>query len=146
MASSLRVNNIMDNLGDKSANFLHAKRIVDTLTNFICSYDERVSSEHVPYRDITSEDSDGDRERLEYFNSDGYKKVIQIAATLIKTLIASFCFENMGFCATWKIYKVQGNKLGNLSDTFEAGILLIAPFLIIFCCAIFIPSWSESCS
>ncbi|XP_028410868.1 F-box DNA helicase 1-like [Dendronephthya gigantea] len=76
MASSLRVNNIMDSLGDKSSNFLHAKRIVDTLTNFICSYDELVSSEHVPYKDISSQESDGDRKKLEYFNSDEYKKIV----------------------------------------------------------------------
>ena len=77
MSSSLRVNNIMDNLDEKSANFLHAKRVIDALTNFICSYDDCISLEHVPYRDLISEDSDGDRSKLEFFNSDVYKKVIQ---------------------------------------------------------------------
>ena len=76
MSSSLRVNNIMDNLDKKSANFLHAKRVIDTLTNFICSYDDCISLEHVPYRDLISEDSDGDRSKLEFFNSDVYKKVM----------------------------------------------------------------------
>ena len=76
MASGLRVSNIMDNLSEKSANFLHAKRVVDTLTNFICSYDDCISSEHVPFlQALTSEDSDGDRSKLEFFNSDAYKKV-----------------------------------------------------------------------
>lgn len=77
MSSSLRVNNIMDNLDKKSANFLHAKRVVDTLKNFVCSYDMGVSQEHVPYRELISEDSDGDRDKLEYFNSEAYKKVMQ---------------------------------------------------------------------
>ena len=76
MASSLRVNNIMDNLDEKSANFLHAKRVIDTLTNFICSYDDRLSSEHVPYRDITTAESEGDRNKLEFFNSDKYIKIV----------------------------------------------------------------------
>ena len=67
----------MDNLDEKSSNFLHAKRVCDTLTNFICSYDDVVSLEHVPYRDLISEDSDGDRTKLEFFNSDVYKKVIR---------------------------------------------------------------------
>ncbi len=75
MASGLRVSNIMDNLSEKSANFLHAKRVIDTLTNFICSYDDCISSEHVPFQELTSVDSDGDRSNLEFFNSDAYKKV-----------------------------------------------------------------------
>ena len=70
----------MDNLDKDSANFLHAKRVIDTLTNFICSYDDRISSEHVPYRDITTEDSDGDRNKLEFFNSEKYIKVMVVVA------------------------------------------------------------------
>ena len=81
MSSSLRVSNIMDNLDKKSSNFLHAKRVCDTLTNFICSYDDVISLEHVPYRDLISEDSDGDRTELEFFNSDAYKKVVRDFAT-----------------------------------------------------------------
>jgi hypothetical protein len=75
MASSLRVSNIMDNLRKQSATFLHAKRVIDTLTNFISSYDDHITSENVPHRDIASGDSDGDRSKLEYFNSDAYIKV-----------------------------------------------------------------------
>ena len=66
----------MDNLDEKSANFLHAKRVIDTLTNFICSYDDYINLEHVPYQVWTSEDRDGDRDELEFFNSDKYKKVM----------------------------------------------------------------------
>ncbi|CAB3978993.1 F-box DNA helicase 1-like [Paramuricea clavata] len=76
MASSLRVSNIMDNLRKESATFLHAKRVIDTLTNFISSYDDHISSENVPHRDIASGDSDGDRSKLEYFNSDAYIKIV----------------------------------------------------------------------
>ena len=65
----------MDNLDEKSAKYLHAKRVIDTLTNFICSYDDHINLEHVPYQVWTSEDRDGDRDELEYFNSDKYKKV-----------------------------------------------------------------------
>ena len=74
MSSSLRVSNIMDNLDEKSSNFLHAKRVCDTLKNFICSYDDVISLEHVPYRDLISEDIDGDGTKLEFFNSDVYNQ------------------------------------------------------------------------
>ena len=97
MASSLRVNNIMDNLDKKSANFLHAKRVIDTLTNFICSYDDCISSEHVPYRDLTTEDSDGDRSKLEYFNSDAYIKVITRDASFARFVMNDSTFRlNLG--------------------------------------------------
>ena len=76
MSSSLRVSNIQDNLGKKDTSFLHAKRVVDTLSSFICSYDDCINFEHVPYRPITSVDTDGDRNQLEYYNSDKYKKVL----------------------------------------------------------------------
>ena len=73
---SIRVKNIMDNLDKKSAKFLHAKRVNDTLTNFICSYDDSINLEHVPNQVLVSEDGDGDRNELEFFNSERYKKVM----------------------------------------------------------------------
>ena len=63
----------MDNLPENSSNFLHAKRVADTLTNFICSSDTCVSTEHVPYLVHLEED----REKLQYFNSEEYVKVSQ---------------------------------------------------------------------
>jgi hypothetical protein len=78
--SNLNVKNIMDNLGKNRVSFLHAKRVADTLTNFISSCDNCISSEHVPYRDITTKDSEGDRNELEFVNSEQYIKVIRAAS------------------------------------------------------------------
>ena len=96
MSTNLRLSNIMDNLDEKS--FLHAKRVSDTLQNFICSYDDVVSLEHVPCRDLISEDSDGDRTKLEFFNSDVYKKVIRDFATrTTKTPFTRYFMNFMNF-------------------------------------------------
>ena len=96
MSTNLRLSNIMDNLDEKS--FLHAKRVSDTLQNFICSYDDVVSLEHVPYRDLISEDSDGDRTKLEFLNSDVYKKVIRDFATrTTKTPFTRYFMNFMNF-------------------------------------------------
>lgn len=76
IAPSIRVNTVMNNLSEENANYLHAKRVVDTVSNFVSSSDEIVSCEHVPWHQFTTPASTAkERKQLEYFNSYDYKKV-----------------------------------------------------------------------
>ncbi|XP_046839694.1 F-box DNA helicase 1-like isoform X2 [Xenia sp. Carnegie-2017] len=77
IAPSIRVNTVMNNLSEENANYLHAKRVVDTVSNFVSSSDEIVSCEHVPWHQFTTPASTAkERKQLEYFNSYDYKKKV----------------------------------------------------------------------
>lgn len=78
LTSNLRVSSIMDALPDELG-YLHAKRVGDTLNNFIASADEAFKLVHVPevnLENLSSEDSSvKDKAEPGYLNSTKWKKV-----------------------------------------------------------------------